>query len=199
MNNFNLEAIWDDEQPEATAYFEQVAPQLQLVIKQGSQHTLQKLRRTILIEWLVGLLIIGGLLLVYREEPFFLRMLCTTLIVTLLGIYPYWNLWRTIIAIPTQSLRESLVAYLKVIRLFIKRIHWFCLLGTPIGAALGLYLGLKEAGSIPTLYDWLWIFGLSTIVGIALYLPIRYWYVPMLYGRTEKRLEELLAQLQAEN
>ena len=83
MNNFDLDSIWEDEQPKAAAYFEQVAPQLQQVIKQGSQHALQKLRRIILLEWVVGLFFIACVVFVYKGESFLFKMPWTTLIVTL--------------------------------------------------------------------------------------------------------------------
>lgn len=196
MDNFDLDSIWEEEQPEANAYFEQVAPQLQQVIQQGSQHALQKLRKTIVLEWVMGLAAIVGFLLVYITEPYFWMMLGITLLVLGVGAYPYWNLWQKIKAIPTQSVRESLLAYLAIVRLFIRRIEWFCILGTPIGAAIGMYIGMEEEGIALSAMNWMWIGGVSVVVGFLLYLPMKYWYIPTLYGRTEKHLKELLEQLE---
>lgn len=196
MDNFDLDSIWEEEQPEANAYFEQVAPQLQQVIQQGSQHALQKLRKTIVLEWVVGLVAIAGLFWVYKAEPYFWIMISITLLVLVVGAYPYWNLWQKIKAIPTQSVKESLLAYLAIIRLFIRRIEWLCILGTPIGAVIGMYISMEEEGIALSAMHWLWMGGVSLGVGLLLYLPIKYWYIPTLYGSTEKHLKSLLEQLE---
>lgn len=198
MDNFDLDALWEEEQPAAHAYFEQVAPQLQQVIQQGSQHALQKLRKTIVMEWAVGGVAIVGLFFFYRQAPYFGVMAIVTLSALALGAYPYWNLWQKIKAIPTQSLQQSLQAYLEIVRLFIKRIEWFCLLGTPVGAAIGMYIGMEEEAANLTSVAWFWIIVVSLVVGLLFYFPMKYWYIPALYGRTEKHLESLLKQLETE-
>lgn len=199
MKNFDLEALWEEEQPKADAYFEQVAPQLQQVVRQRSQHVLQKLRRTIILEWLGGIVMFLAILLVYRESAIVYTMGTLMAISLVLGIYPYWNLWQKIKAIPTHSLRDSLTAYLKIIRLFIKRVEWFCMLGLPTGAIIGMYLGIQEKAGAPLPQFWLWSIVGSMVVGLVLYIPIKYWYIPTLYGRTVKQLQTLLEQLEAEN
>ncbi|MFK7799815.1 MAG: hypothetical protein AB8E82_20335 [Aureispira sp.] len=199
MDNFDLDSIWEDEQPKAAAYFKQVAPQLPQVVRQKSQHALQKLCNTILLEWLVGLVVLAILLVLYRSAHDFEVLLGVTIGVLVIGVYPYWNLWQTIRAIPTHSLKESLIAYLKVVRLFIKRMEWFCILGMPIGVAFGMYFRFQEEAIIMTMISWTWLVGLSLLVGVLFYLPVKYWYIPLVYGRTEKQLETLLNQLTTEN
>ena len=157
------------------------------------------MRYTILLEWLIGLVILAILLVMYKSAYYFNIIVAVTVTLLVIGAYPYWQLWRKITTIPTQSLKESLIAYLAVVRIFIKRIEWFCILGMPIGAALGMYLSLQEQTIVITPTIWALLVGTSLLIGILFYMPIKYWYIPLVYGKTEQQLERLLEQLTTEN
>ena len=86
-----------------------------------------------------------------------------------------------------------------VVRIFIKRIEWFCILGMPFGAALGMYLSFQEQAIVMTLTRWALLVGTSLLIGLLLYMPLKYWYIPLVCGRTEQQLEMLLEQLSTGN
>ena len=102
-------------------------------------------------------------------------------------------------AIPTHSLKESLTAYLSVVRLFIKRIEWLCVGGIPLGGLVGMCLARFEQGAGITLNFALLALVVMVLMGLIFYAPIKYWYLPKLYGRTEKELQQLLKQLEDED
>jgi hypothetical protein len=137
-----------------------------------------------------------GLFFYYNNTPYLWTVLAFFAIVYAIVAYPYWNLWRRIKAIPTHSLKESLTKYLAVVRLFIRRVEWFCLLGMPIGALFGMCMAHYESGGAFTL-SFVGFMGLvGLVIGLLSYVPIKYWYIPKMYGRTEKELQELLQELE---
>lgn len=199
MSNFDLESIWEEEPSEAAAYYERIASELQKVVRKRSQHVLQKLRRTIILEWVSSLVFLGVFLLICYDLPFFKSLLVWCGITLGLVVYPYWKMWQKVKAIPTKSIHKSLEAYLEVVRLFMLRIKWLYLLLSPIGVLLGMFFAIQEEGT-PMALSEIFVMVLGGLaIGLFIYLPIKYWYLPFFYGRTVTELETLLQQLEVEN
>lgn len=198
-DEFDLNQWWDTEQPQAEAYFQTaVNDRLPELLRQQSGQALARLRRIMLWEWIVGVVLLVGALVLYWEHERGLWLLGGGVLYLLLCIPPYWSALRGIRAVPTHDVRASLAAYRRVIQRYLWRVRAYVWVGTLVGFVIGAYIGAAEDGSNPMDLPWM---AMAILVGSALVLAgvtdwtMRRFYFALTYDPILTQLEELETQL----
>ena len=196
-DEFDLEALWNTEQPQADAYFQQaVSPKLAALAQRQSGQALAKLRRIMIWEWVVGILALLFLFWVYRHHWFVGWMALGSGLYLLISIPPYWAAWRSIQRIPTHNVRESLTAYRQVIQRYLWRVRGYVWVATLSGFVLGAYWGASESASGPLpLKAWAIFLLIGMVFTVAMDWTLRKGYFKYTYYPILTQLQELDDQL----
>lgn len=205
MKDFDLNQIWKDADGQADAYYDNVESQIVKLAKRQSKSILQKLYRNILMEWISGILLLGGLAYLFRELDNFSSLVIGLTLIALMVWVPYGNMLKKIRETPSQNLVTAISNYIQILGQFIRRLKIFMWILMPLSFIYGYYIGATDDSAISEQLDQqpLW----EVVVGSLLYLffviilfwSMFKWYIPELYGKPKKQFEELLEDLQSDS
>lgn len=197
---FDLDQWWDAEQPQAEAYFQKaVNDRLPELVRQQSRQALARLRRIMLWEWIIGIVLLIGALVLYWDNIRQPWLLGGGLLYFLLCIPPYWSVLRGIRAVPAHDVRMSLVAYRRVIQQYLWRVRVYIWVGTLMGFLVGFYLRVSDDATTSVDVPWgrlVIVMGLALLIAGLMDWMMRRCYFALTYNPILEQLEELDLQLQ---
>ncbi|MFK7905582.1 MAG: hypothetical protein AB8B69_10675 [Chitinophagales bacterium] len=199
MDEFNLDNVWKDSENQAGEYYKSIEGEVEVMARKSSHSILTKLKRTILWEWGVSVLMLVLLLpvLYYTHTPrFYLHAILCSIIFIAVWI-PYQKMLKKIKITPTQNILHCIESYIEILEGFIKQIKALIWVFFPIALVVGLFPQSKSISEIS------WSFALIMSSVMTLIFALVYWflvklYIPKLYGQPKKEFEELLERLKSE-
>lgn len=195
MDNFNLDNVWKDSDDQADEYYNIIKPKILDMARKNSHSILDKLKRTIIAEWIGSTLFLSILLLFLSDSPRFYLLLIVSAIGMIGMVIPYQKLFKKLKAIPTQNVRTSIESYIEILDGFIKQMKWLSYIATPIGFFLGLYIYTSKTPMEFHVVPFSMFLIICVIMFVLVHLFIVKWYIPKLYGEPKREFEELLQSL----
>jgi len=197
MDEFNLDNVWKDSENQAGEYYKSIEGEVEVMARKDSHSILSKLKKTILWEWVVSVLMLFVLLMVLYNTPRF--YLCVIFgAITFIAVWiPYQKMLKKIKITPTQNILRCIESYIEILEDFIKQIKSLIWVLIPIGLLVGFSTETKDISEIS------WSFVLTMCSTMVVTLGLVYWflvkvYIPRLYGQPKKEFEDLLESLKSE-
>ena len=199
MQEFDLKAIWDMEQQPAHTYYRSIEPKLMDLAKQRSKNILAQLKKNVLTESMLGILIWLVVLYLLSGHSYFTGVLIFVVLVYTISIYHAYQLFQQIKTINASDIRQSLTALIKIFKKAYNRSRILLYLFLPLGYIIGFMAGWSRTFATPIFNpDWqtaLPIFMVSILLLISLIWFSSQKYMKWMYGRHIQRLEEILQSL----
>lgn len=199
MEELDINEIWKSADAQANEYYSTIEPSVIAMAKKRSNSTLEKLKRTIIIEWILCLILLIWVLVSYVQSVFVAFVLVLSYIFM---SYPYIKLYRQIKKTPAHDTVHCLSSYIDVIDSFIKRLKVFTIGSTLLGFLLAMYMVFVEDGDYWSDKIWEVLFYMIPIIlafSVLMCFVLIGWYIPRFYGRLKKELEELLTGLTSDS
>ena len=143
MKEFDLKRIWDSDRGKATEHYGSLED-IQRLAGKRSDNILSKLRRNIIIELIVSVIILLLLAIaVYRWDngaPFWIFAV-TFAVITWVSFRLYIRFLRQLREVNQKSILEALRAYVRLVEKYIRRMKLLIYYLTPVGYLVGLTIG----------------------------------------------------------
>jgi len=208
MDIKELKNIWDRQTKDSLSGQEYTSEEIESMLKKRSMNSVEKIRRNIILELVVGIVLISLLIIMLFRRPSdpFIRITAGFffLIVVLTSFY-YLSKVRQLNMIITgnKDIRETLDQLIMVMKRYISILMKSTLIITPLAVTLGYITGLKF--SLGEGYTGLHgnprilIFMFITLVAITLLIyPLMKFYLQWLYGKHLNDLEKCREELEEE-
>ncbi len=199
MDEFNLDNVWKDSDNQAEKYYKSIEEEVELMARKSSHSILTKLKKTILWEWIVSVLMLLILLPIsyYTYAPHFSLRVILCVIVCIAVWIPYQKMLKKIKITPTQNILGCIESYIEILEHFIKQIKTLMWVFFPIALVVGFFPYSKNINEISG------SFALTMGAVLIIIFALVYWflvkiYIPKLYGQPKKEFEELLEGLKSE-
>lgn len=195
MEEFDLGAIWKENEEGANAYYDGLEEDVVEIARRQSSSAVQRMKRNAWVELLAGIFLWAGIFYWFRDNPLFGYLTGFGLILYLgtgIGLYKMLMRFREI---NSMNVFDSITAYLKLFRKSYRRAQLLMYVLLPIGYTLGFFMGfLAAGGTIDKIQD-PWKIGLILSISVVI-LAIFIWfttrkYMYWMYGQYIEELQTI--------
>jgi len=202
MKEFDINDAWKNSDKQAEEYYSQIKSEVMELAQKKSESILDKLKRTIIWEWVATFITFLVVLILFRESPNFWIGVISCAVLLAVTAIPYYKLWIDLKNTPTQNMVTCLQSYIKILDGFIQKVKLLFWLMLPIGFFIGLYLHM-EPGATFDISKIEWGKLAITVVFAAVFIALVLWssikfYMPKLYGNPKREFQEILKSLKEE-
>jgi hypothetical protein len=204
MKESDLKYIWNSDRGEATAHYDSLENVLRLARKR-SDNILNKIRRNIILEWVVSVILVGLLgFVVYQWDSgtAFWIFAGSFALILWFSFRLYFRFISELRGVNQRSILDALHEYVRLVGKYIRRMKMLIYYTTPVGYLVGLSIGtFAEHEGTFSLQDLL-VMGFGALVGLP-FLALVIWfstrkYIRWLYGKHYESLKKLRDDLESE-
>ncbi len=202
MEEFDLGATWNETKGEADQYYKSIESAVVSLARKNSKSVLQQLKKKIYTEFGLGIIVIFGFLYFIKDHDYFLLLTGVTIPLLYLSWMPYRSLLKKLSETPNKNIIQCLKNYIDILDGFIFRIKWISIIFITLGFFVGLFgdgdffsdiinhqVSFRKGSTLVII---------SAVTLILLNIVVIKWYIPKVYGKHKKELEDILEHINDE-
>ena len=201
MEEFDLRHLWEESTPSASAYYESIASEIEVLAQQRSGTIWERILRNSRNEaWMT---LVFSLFLSYYFTigwAITVILLSAMLLANYYAFSNYFHLKRAVQEINQDTLLEALNQYIEVLTNYVNRLHFHANFSIPFAFLSGLLAAVLETSDGLSTDQILRISGGIVLVSIPVLLLVIWLlkriYIPWLYGQYLEELKEIKSDLE---
>ncbi len=199
MPEFDLIDIWQKADEKASDHYVHIEKSVVKMAKAKSKDLLSKIKRNMLIEWLISIAIGIVFIIQLWNHDYRTEMIIAFLSLSLIVLWPYLSLLNKIKKSSDSNVLVGLKNYVQILNLFIKRLKLLIYIISPITLIGSYLLVVYSYGKSPVevfIDNWIPLAFVFIIYILAHVFIGIIWYIPKLYGNPKKEIEKIIISIE---
>ncbi|MCF8330914.1 MAG: hypothetical protein K9H84_00525 [Bacteroidales bacterium] len=202
MNEFDINNIWNTDHQEAFDHYQSLSD-IEKIAKKQSGNILYKIRRNMIIEFIITLIIAVaiGLAILNWDIMLFSGYVVIMVISVYISFREYYKCHIMIKHVNQKNITKAIKDYLDILKNYIRRTKIWVNYITPVAFITGIVLTVISQSPGENLTNLLLHIGLAVLTGIPFLILIIWFankkYINWVYGRQYENLKSILQRLES--